>query len=101
MREQGAILLVSCYELGHQPLSLASPLAVLREAGFDIDIAAHVRRGGAVLGLCGGYQMLGTRIADPDGVEGPAGSVPGLGLPGPATHTCCRTSSRSEWLSWT
>ena len=37
MRERGAILLISCYELGHQPLSLASPLAVLRRAGFDPD----------------------------------------------------------------
>ena len=55
-------------------------LNALREAGFDIDIAAHVRRGGTVLGLCGGYQMLGKTVADPDGVEGPAGMVPGLGL---------------------
>ncbi|MDB5416247.1 MAG: cobyric acid synthase CobQ [Rubritepida sp.] len=55
-------------------------LAALREAGFDVDIAAHVRRGGAVLGLCGGYQMLGRTIADPEGVEGPPGSVGGLGL---------------------
>jgi adenosylcobyric acid synthase len=55
-------------------------LAALRTAGFDIDLAAHVRRGGAVLGLCGGYQMLGQRIADPNGIEGPAGAVAGLGL---------------------
>jgi adenosylcobyric acid synthase len=55
-------------------------LAALRAAGFDVDIAAHVRRGGLVLGLCGGYQMLGRRIADPDGIEGPAGAVVGLGL---------------------
>jgi adenosylcobyric acid synthase len=55
-------------------------LNALREAGFDIDIAAHVRRGGTVLGLCGGYQMLGKTVSDPDGVEGPAGTVPGLGL---------------------
>jgi adenosylcobyric acid synthase len=55
-------------------------LAALRAAGFDIDIAAHVRRGGRVLGLCGGYQMLGRRIADPDGIEGPAGAVEALGL---------------------
>ncbi len=60
--------------------STVADLAALREAGFDIDIAAHLRRGGAVLGLCGGYQMLGARIADPEGVEGPAGAVPGLGL---------------------
>ena len=55
-------------------------LAAFREAGFDIDLKAHVRRGGRVLGLCGGYQMLGRSIADPDGIEGPAGTVAGLGL---------------------
>lgn len=55
-------------------------LAALREAGWDIDILAHRRRGGWIVGLCGGYQMLGRRIADPLGLEGPAGEVPGLGL---------------------
>jgi adenosylcobyric acid synthase len=55
-------------------------LAALRGGGFDIDIAAHRRRGGTVLGLCGGYQMLGRTIADPDGIEGPPGKVDGLGL---------------------
>jgi adenosylcobyric acid synthase len=55
-------------------------LAALRAAGFDIDIIAHLRRGGTVLGLCGGYQMLGQTIADPDGVEGPPGNAQGLGL---------------------
>jgi adenosylcobyric acid synthase len=55
-------------------------LEALRGAGFDIDIAAHLRRGGTVLGLCGGYQMLGRTIADPNGIEGPASTVEGLGL---------------------
>jgi adenosylcobyric acid synthase len=55
-------------------------LAALRATGFDIDIAAHRRRGGMILGLCGGYQMLGRRLADPDGMEGPAATVDGLGL---------------------
>jgi adenosylcobyric acid synthase len=55
-------------------------LTTLREAGWDIDLKAHVRRGGHVLGICGGYQMLGTQLSDPDGIEGPAGSVAGLGL---------------------
>ncbi len=55
-------------------------LAALRGQGWDIDILAHARRGGRVLGLCGGYQMLGRRVADPDGVEGPPGAVAGLGL---------------------
>src|SRR5919199_1807838 len=55
-------------------------LAALREAGWDIDLKAHARRGGHVLGLCGGFQMLGRSIADPDGLEGPPGAVEGLGL---------------------
>jgi adenosylcobyric acid synthase len=55
-------------------------LAYLRAQGWDIDIKAHVRRGGHVLGLCGGYQMLGRTIADPGGVDGRAGTVDGLGL---------------------
>jgi adenosylcobyric acid synthase len=55
-------------------------LAALRAAGFDIDIAAHLRRGGMLVGLCGGYQMLGRSIADPDGIEGPAATVEGLGF---------------------
>ncbi len=60
--------------------STRGDLAFLRAQGWDVDIAAHLRRGGHVLGLCGGYQMLGNRIDDPEGVEGPAGSDPGLGL---------------------
>jgi len=54
-------------------------LAALREAGWDIDLAAHVRRGGHVLGICGGYQMLGTSVSDPDGIEGSPLTVAGLG----------------------
>ncbi|WP_242096619.1 cobyric acid synthase [Sphingomonas sp. CROZ-RG-20F-R02-07] len=55
-------------------------LAFLRGQGWDVDILAHHRQGRPVLGLCGGYQMLGRTIADPDGIEGPAGQVAGLGL---------------------
>jgi adenosylcobyric acid synthase len=55
-------------------------LAFLYQEGWDIDIKAHRRRGKPVLGLCAGYQMLGTRIADPHGIEGQAGAMPGLGL---------------------
>lgn len=55
-------------------------LDALRAAGWDIDLAAHVRRGGQVLGICGGYQMLGRDITDPFGIEGPPGRAPGLGL---------------------
>ncbi|WP_025052283.1 cobyric acid synthase [Sulfitobacter noctilucae] len=54
-------------------------LAALKAEGWDIDLAAHIRRGGQVLGLCGGYQMLGKRINDPHGIEGEPGSVAGLG----------------------
>jgi adenosylcobyric acid synthase len=60
--------------------STIADLAALRTAGFDIDIAAHLRRGGVVVGVCGGYQMLGHTIADPDGIEGPPGVAEGLGL---------------------
>ena len=60
--------------------STIADLAFLRAQGWDIDILAHRRRGGSVLGLCGGYQMLGRTIADPDGIEGPPGTVAGLGL---------------------
>ena len=51
-----------------------------RAQGWDIDLAGHVRRGGAVLGICGGLQMLGRRLADPEGIEGPPGETEGLGL---------------------
>jgi adenosylcobyric acid synthase len=60
--------------------STIGDLAYLGAQGWDIDIKAHVRRGGHVLGLCGGYQMLGTSIADPEGVDGRPGTVEGLGL---------------------
>ncbi len=60
--------------------STLADLEALRRAGWDIDILAHRRRGGHVLGLCGGYQMLGRTVADPLGIEGPARTVAGLGL---------------------
>ena len=55
-------------------------LGFIREQGWDIDIIAHHRRGGTVLGICGGYQMLGRSIDDPLGIEGAAGRVKGLDL---------------------
>ena len=55
-------------------------LAHFRAQGWDIDLAAALRRGARIMGLCGGYQMLGREIADPKGIEGKPGSVPGLGL---------------------
>ncbi len=60
--------------------STRGDLAFLREQGWDLDLVAHHRRGGRILGICGGYQMLGATISDPDGIEGAAGSSPGLGL---------------------
>ncbi len=60
--------------------STIGDLAYFRAQGWDIDLYAHVRRGGHVLGLCGGYQMLGKTISDPDGVDGRPGQVDGLGL---------------------
>ena len=55
-------------------------LGTLRAAGFDVDIMAHRRRGGMILGLCGGFQMLGRTISDPGGIEGTPGVIDGLGL---------------------
>ncbi|WP_408585984.1 cobyric acid synthase [Novosphingobium sp.] len=55
-------------------------MAAMRQQGWDIDILAHHRRGGRILGICGGYQMLGRRILDPHGIEGPDRAIDGLGL---------------------
>ncbi|MCK0138042.1 cobyric acid synthase [Aliiroseovarius sp. F47248L] len=59
--------------------STIADLADFRDQGWDIDLAGHIRRGGHVLGICGGYQMLGQKIIDQDGIEGPPGQVVGLG----------------------
>ena len=59
--------------------STIADLAAFRTNGWDIDLAAHVRRKGCVLGICGGYQMLGRSIADPDGIEGAPSRIDGLG----------------------
>ncbi|MEO9876486.1 MAG: cobyric acid synthase [Anderseniella sp.] len=60
--------------------STRGDLAFLRQQGWDIDLQAHIRRGGRVLGICGGYQMLGRTINDPAGIEGAPGHDDGLGL---------------------
>lgn len=60
--------------------SVRADLAWLRENGWDAAIHRHLRYGGKVLGICGGLQMLGKRIADPLGIEGEAGQSEGLGL---------------------
>ena len=60
--------------------STRGDLAYLRAQGWDIDLLAHHRRGGRILGICGGYQMLGKIVSDPDGIEGSAGETAGLGF---------------------
>jgi adenosylcobyric acid synthase len=60
--------------------STRGDLAFLRAQGWDVDLAAHRRRGGRILGICGGYKMLGRTIVDPEGIEGGPGSSEGLGL---------------------
>ncbi len=60
--------------------STRGDLMFLRAQGWDIDLLAHRRRGGRILGLCGGYQMLGRVVEDSQGLEGPPGAAPGLGL---------------------
>lgn len=60
--------------------SVRADLAWLRANGWEAAIRKHLRYGGKLLGICGGLQMLGTRIADPLGLEGPAGESAGLGL---------------------
>ncbi|QIT53848.1 cobyric acid synthase [Aquisalimonas sp. 2447] len=60
--------------------STRTDLAWLRQQGWEQSIRRHVRYGGHVFGICGGFQMLGHSVADPEGLEGPAGTTPGLGL---------------------
>jgi adenosylcobyric acid synthase len=57
-----------------------SDLAFFKQQGWDIDLKSHIRRKGRVLGICGGYQMLGQSVSDPDGIEGLSGAEAGLGL---------------------
>ncbi|WP_347559086.1 cobyric acid synthase [Robbsia sp. KACC 23696] len=60
--------------------STRADLAWLHEQGWVPMLRRHLRYGGKVIGICGGFQMLGRHVHDPDGVEGPAGSSDGLGL---------------------
>ena len=82
--------------------STLSDLAAFRAEGWDIDLAAHIRRRGHVLGLCGGYQMLGRSLSDPDGIEGAAGTVAGLGhldvstVMAPVKHLSLKTGLHPE-----
>ena len=60
--------------------STIGDLIQFRDNGWDHDLAEHRRRGGHVVGLCGGYQMLGRMVHDPHGIEGNVTETPGLGL---------------------
>ena len=72
-------------------------LKFFREQGWDIDLLAHARRGGRILGICGGFQMLGKSVSDPHGMEGPPGEIEGLKLLDVATVlTGAKTLSQVE-----
>ncbi|PRY64004.1 adenosylcobyric acid synthase (glutamine-hydrolysing) [Vreelandella songnenensis] len=60
--------------------STASDLAWLKRQGWEAAIQRHLRYGGKVLGICGGFQMLGEWVEDAEGLEGTPGRVQGLGL---------------------
>ncbi|MCZ8547608.1 cobyric acid synthase [Mesorhizobium qingshengii] len=60
--------------------STIGDLLKFRENGWDRDLAAHRKRGGHVVGICGGFQMLGRTVRDPDGIEGSVTEAEGLGL---------------------
>ena len=60
--------------------STISDLQFLKDQGWDIDLKALMRQGARVVGLCGGYQMMGKKVHDPDGLEGNTTSIDGLGL---------------------
>jgi adenosylcobyric acid synthase len=83
--------------------STIADMEFLRSQGWDVDIAAHIRRGGRVLGICGGYQMLGKTISDPHAAENPEPrTVRGLGLIDVSTvmeplKTLRRFAARTEY----
>lgn len=60
--------------------NVRADLLALRSNNWDTDIQRHLRYGGKLLGICGGFQMLGERIDDPQGIEGKAGASEGLAL---------------------
>nr|MBP8133798.1 cobyric acid synthase [Zoogloea sp.] len=60
--------------------AVQADLAWLRKQGWDDAIRRHLRYGGKIVAICGGYQMLGTQLHDPLGLEGAPGSIDGLGL---------------------
>lgn len=60
--------------------STIADMQAVRDNGWDRQLSAHVKRGGHVLGICGGFQMLGRHISDPAGIEGHVRDIDGLGL---------------------
>ncbi|MGL3605385.1 cobyric acid synthase [Rhizobium sp. G187] len=76
--------------------STIADLLEFRSLGWDADLTAHVRRGGRVIGLCGGYQMLGKTVSDPLGLEGAPRSVEGLGLLDIATEMASEKTVRNS-----
>ncbi|WP_087461776.1 cobyric acid synthase [Oleiphilus messinensis] len=60
--------------------SVIADLTWLRDQGWEHEIFRHLRYGGKVIGICGGYQMLGQTIADPHGIEGPTQKADGLAI---------------------
>lgn len=60
--------------------STIADLLKFRENGWDRDLLSHRKRGGHVVGICGGFQMLGKIVRDPDGIEGSVTEAEGLGL---------------------
>jgi len=88
--------------------STMADLAWLRECGFDGVIREHVRSGGSVVGICGGYQMLGKKIHDPEHIESSKDNIEGLGLlpvetffvPEKATYQVhARVTGQAAWLA--
>ncbi|OXX75202.1 cobyric acid synthase CobQ [Vibrio sp. V19_P1S1T109] len=75
--------------------SVRDDLAYLCSQGWDQDIKRHLRFGGKVMGICGGYQMLGRVIRDPLGVEGGAGESEGLGLLNVSTELTAEKTLRN------
>lgn len=75
--------------------STISDLRFLKETGLAEKIQTFARAGGRVVGICGGYQMLGREVRDPLGLEGQPGAEPGLGLlPGVTTMAGVKTTTQ-------
>jgi adenosylcobyric acid synthase len=85
--------------------AVRADLAFLRVQGWDKAIAKHLRYGGKLMGICGGFQMLGHEVRDPIGIEGEPGSSPGLGWLAMQTtltpHKQLRNAVGRLALAWT